>query len=77
MTDSDLAARLAEAAAGEEGSLLISDLDRSNQTLRALLIRLHEHVEKLTGAAARRVEAAIWAELRASTERRRSMLGNF
>jgi len=77
VTDADLAARLAEAAASEEGSLLVSDLDRSNQELRALLIRLHEHVEALPGDAARRVEAAIWAELRVSTERRRSMLGNF
>jgi len=77
VTDADLAARLAEAAASEEGSLLISDLDRANQALRALLIRLHEHVESLSGDGARRLEKAIWAELRVSTERRRSMLGNF
>jgi len=77
VTDADLAARLAEAAAGEDGSLLVSDLDRSNQALRGLLIRLHVHVEQVQGDAARRVEAAIWDELRASTERRRTMLGNF
>ena len=77
VTDGDLAARLADAAAGEEENLLVSGLDRTNRALRALLIRLHEHVESLRGDAARRLEAAIWAELRASTERRQSMLGNF
>ena len=77
VADGELAARLAEAAASEEGSFLVSDLDRSNQALRVLLIRLHAHVEQVPGDAARRVEAAIWDELRASTERRRTMLGNF
>jgi len=77
VADTELAARLAEAAASEEGSFLVSDLDRSNQALRGLLIRLHVHVEQVQGDAARRVEAAIWDELRASTERRRTMLGNF
>ena len=77
VTDTDLAARLAEAAASEEGSLLVSDLDRTNQGLRGLLLRLHAHVEELPGDAARRLEAAIWDELRTSTERRRTMLGNF
>lgn len=75
--DAALAGELAEAAAGEEASLLASDLDRANRALRALLVRLHAHVEEQEGAAARRLEAAIWAELRASTERRRTMLGNF
>ncbi len=75
--DTDLAARLAEAAASEEGSLLVSDLDRSNQALRGLLVRLQAHVEDLPGEAARQLEAAIWDELRVSTERRRTMLGNF
>jgi hypothetical protein len=77
VADGELAARLAEAAASEEGSFLVSDLDRSNQALRGLLIRLHAHVEQVPGDAARRVEAAIWDELRASTERRRTMLGNY
>ena len=77
VTDSDLAASLEEAAAGEEASFLVSDLDRSNQALRGLLLRLHAHVEELPGEAARRIEAAIWDELRVSTERRRTMLGNF
>jgi hypothetical protein len=34
-------------------------------------------VEELRGDAARRLEAAIWDELRSSTERRRTMLGTF
>jgi hypothetical protein len=69
--------RLQEAAAGEDASLLVSDLERSNSALRALLIDLHAHVEDLTAPAARRIEAAIWQELVASTERRRLMMGPF
>jgi hypothetical protein len=77
VSDVELVARLAEAAAGVDASLLVSDLDRANRALRALLVDLHVRVEALPDAAARRLEAAIWQELRASTERRRIMLGNF
>lgn len=71
------AATLTEAAEGQDGSLMLADIDLENRRLRALLLRLHVRVEDLSTEAARRVEAAIWSELRASTERRKSVLGNF
>ncbi len=75
--DGALRARLAAAAEGGEASLNVADLDAANAGLRALLIELHAHVEELSTAAARRVEQAIWAELVASTERRRLSLQAF
>jgi FKBP-type peptidyl-prolyl cis-trans isomerase (trigger factor) len=66
----DLRARLEAASREEEQSLRISELNRSNDGLRKLLIELHAHVEELDTEAARRIEAAIWQELRVSTERR-------
>ena len=71
VADDALRARLEEAAAGADDSLLISQLDRGNDELRELLIALHERVEELDTAEAKRVEAEIWSELRTSTERRR------
>mgnify|MGYP001817270613 FL=1 len=68
--DRDLRDRLEAASAGEDESLRISDLNRSNDGLRSLLIELHAHVEEIETEAARRIEAAIWKELRVSTERR-------
>jgi len=68
--DASLAERIGAAAEGSDTDLHISALDRSNDALRALLIELHAHIEELEGAAAREVEAAIWGELRRSTERR-------
>jgi hypothetical protein len=73
--DAALGARLREAAAGGDASLLVHDLERSNAALRGLLIELHAHVETLGSAGARRLEAAIWRELVASTERRRLLFG--
>jgi len=75
--DAALGQRLEAAAASEEPSLLVSDLERSNCALRALLIELHAHVETLDSAEARRIEEAIWRELAASTERRRLSIGPF
>ncbi len=75
--DSALRERLHEAAGGEDTGLLVSELERSNGRLRALLIELHTHVEELTSPAARQIETAIWRELAASTERRRLMMGPF
>jgi hypothetical protein len=77
VADLELAAALADAAESQDASLLVTDLDLANRALRALLLRLHVYVEERPDEAARRVEAAIWKELRASTERRRSVLGNF
>ncbi len=75
--DARLSSQLEAAAAGEESSLLVSDLERSNCELRALLIELHVHVETLDTSEAQRVEQAIWSELAASTERRRLAIGPF
>jgi hypothetical protein len=51
-------------------SLLVSALHDRNRALRALLVRLHEHIETLDAAPARALEARIWAELVESTRRR-------
>lgn len=51
-------------------SLLVGALHERNGALRALLVRLHAHVETLTGDAARTIEERIWAELVESTNRR-------
>jgi FKBP-type peptidyl-prolyl cis-trans isomerase (trigger factor) len=75
--DRDLSARLEAASGEEEESLRISDLNRSNDRLRALLIELHAHLEEIDTEAARRIEAAIWQELRVSTERRAQSLAPF
>ena len=72
-----LRARLAAAAAGGDADLRISALDAANASLRALLIELHAEVETLDGPAARRLEDAIWVELRRSTERRALSLAPF
>jgi hypothetical protein len=68
--DADLRARLESASRERDESLRIADLNRANDGLRALLIELHAHVEEIDSEPARRIEAAIWRELRVSTERR-------
>jgi hypothetical protein len=75
VSDAALRGRLAEAARGADASLLVPELEADNRVLRALLIELHAHVEGVAGDAARRLEAAIWRELAASTERRKLALG--
>lgn len=66
-----LRAELDAARAACEPSLLVSALQARNRTLRAALERLHVHVEGLDGPAARALEARIWTELAASTQRRK------
>lgn len=75
--DDALRTKLEEAAAGEDGSLLVSHLERENSRLRALLIALHDHVEQQATPEAKRIESAIWEELVRSTERRRLMMAPF
>jgi hypothetical protein len=75
--DPDLRGRLEAASGEEDGSLRISDLNRGNDGLRKLLIELHAHVEEIDTETARRIEAAIWQELRVSTERRALSLAPF
>lgn len=72
-----LRARLEEAAAAGESGFLLSELEAENAALRALLIDLHRHVETLETPAARELEAAVWRELRQSTERRKLSLAPF
>ena len=55
---------------GTDEDLRVSALEAANAELRGALICLHELVELTEGEAARDLEAAIWSELRASTERR-------
>jgi hypothetical protein len=70
VTDAALAADLTDAVQAAAPSLLVSDLRRENRTLRALLVRVHAHVEEIEGLAARALEARVWQELVASTQRR-------
>jgi FKBP-type peptidyl-prolyl cis-trans isomerase (trigger factor) len=77
VADSALRARLEEVARAEETSFRISDLEAANAALRQVLIELQAHVETLDSPAARRVEASIWRELAASTQRRKLSLGAF
>lgn len=77
VADAQLGRRLTEAAGTRDPDLRVSTLEAGNAALRALLVELHAHVEGLDGAAARRVEDAIWAELRRSTERRALALAPF
>jgi hypothetical protein len=75
--DATLRERLASAARTQDASLRVPDLETGNLALRGLLIELHAHVEALDGPEARRIEAAIWRELAASTERRRLSIAPF
>jgi hypothetical protein len=77
VVDTGLRTRLREAAAGADEDLRISALERANHGLRALQVELHAHLETLASPEARRLEAALWAELRRSTERRALPLAPF
>jgi len=77
VTDTDLRRRLAEAAASSDASALVSELERGNDALRALLIELHAYVEQDASPALRPLEDAIWRELLLSTERRRLSIAPF
>ena len=77
VADPALAARLAEEGAKTSDDLRLSALDADNDRLRALLIDLHVHVEARDDATARALNAAIWAELKRSTDRRKTPYANF
>ncbi len=68
--DGPLAGELRALAGGEEEDLRVSTLEAANTGLRAALIALHAAVETGNDAASRALNAAIWAELSASTRRR-------
>jgi hypothetical protein len=69
--DGLLAGELRALAGGEDDDLRLSALEAANAGLRAALTRLHAAVEIRAEAAAQALNAAIWTELSASTERRR------
>lgn len=75
--DAGLRAQLDEASRETDGDLRLSALDAANQRLRALLIHLHAHLETLETPGARRLEDAVWSELRRSTERRALAMAPF
>ena len=75
--DAGLAGRLAGLAAADDADLRISALEAGNAALRAALIDLHAAVEGRADPAARALNDAIWRELSASTERRRSAAAGF
>ena len=75
--DGALRGRLEEAGASATDGLLVSELERENAELRAILIELHAHVEALGTEEGRRIEGAIWRELRPSTERRALSIAPF
>ena len=60
-----------------DANIRISALERENNELRRVLIRLHAHVEELEGEAARSLEDGIWAELLESTVRRKISIAPF
>ena len=66
----DVAERLWTLSSGRDDDLRISALEAANAPLRAALIELQTIVEGIQTPEARGLEAAIWAELVASTERR-------
>jgi hypothetical protein len=68
--DGSLREQLREACAAPAPALQVGALRERNRSLRALLVRLHEHVETLGGKRAKELEGRIWDELRASTRRR-------
>ena len=68
--DGELVPRLQEAAASSDPSLVVTELQKANAELRSLLIELHEHVEERDDEIGRALDARIWRELVASTDRR-------
>lgn len=69
--DATLAARLRTAAASQNSSLRMSELNRSHDELTALLIELQTAVEDLGTAAARAMERKILVYLKGFADRRR------
>ena len=70
VSDAALATRLHEGARHYETSLRISDLDQSNDVLKALLTDLHAYLKEQTGARAAELERKILTHLKLSAERR-------
>jgi hypothetical protein len=77
VTDVAIRERLEQASRGTDPDLRITALASTNRDLRALLIALHAHVEERDDSVAKRIDQAIWGELRRSTERRAFPLAPF
>ncbi|HXN85684.1 MAG TPA: hypothetical protein VN867_06410 [Candidatus Binataceae bacterium] len=77
VTDGTLKTRLMRLSETRDDDFHISALEKNNCELRATLIELHAQIESQTGADARHLEASIWKELAASTERRRLSSAQF
>lgn len=75
--DPSLKQRLAAESARIDQDFRVSVLEETNRRLRALLVELHAQVQQANDAASEKLNEAIWLELRASTERRRSLLDRF
>jgi hypothetical protein len=73
----ELATRLAALGQTNDDDLRLSALEAGNEAVRAALIDLHAAVEAMDGGAARALNDAIWAELSASTARRKLSTGSF
>ena len=67
VTDGQLKQELLEASQTADDDIKISSLEKNNQTLSALLIKLHEHVEELEGEEPERIDKEIWQFLSART----------
>lgn len=65
--DQELGQELKTAAEGEEQDYKISSIQKKNDELSGLLIRLHARVEILKSGEARKIEDAIWNFLLART----------
>jgi len=63
VTDTDLKAKLSEAAGSTDTDFKVSALDITSQGMNKLLIELHTHLESLEGDDAKRVEDSLWNEL--------------
>jgi hypothetical protein len=77
IADGDLRKKLAELSETRDNDLRISALTANNSALRATLIELHGYVESQPTAEARKIENAIWHELRESTRRRQLSFAQF
>ena len=71
LVEARLSARFQALSGEADNDLRLSALEAANAELRQALIDLQAAIEALDGEAARTLDAAIWQELRASTERRR------
>ena len=68
VTDEGLRAELRATGTATPSGLLVRQLQERNRALRALLVRLHAHVEAVPGGEA--LHERIWGELIESTRRR-------